>query len=48
MEKEDFRAIGLRIPGYRAAKIQVDVTEEHGILEPEAQRALLKKVPFAT
>ena len=34
----------LRIPGYRAAVIQVEFTEEHKILGIEAQRAFLHKV----
>ena len=36
-------AISLRIPGYRAAEIQVDFTEEHKIFGTTAQNAILTK-----
>ena len=40
---EEFQAIGLRIPGYRAAEVQLDSKEDHKILGTRAQRAILRR-----
>ena len=40
---DEFQAIGLCIPGCRAAEIQFDFTEWHNILVTEAQRAMLRR-----
>ena len=40
---EEFQAIRLRIPRYRAAAIKVDFTEGSKILGTEAQRAFLRR-----
>ena len=45
---EEFEAIGLRIPGYGAADIQVDVTEEHQNSWDRSAACTSQKVSYST